>query len=470
MHSLRGRLAALLGLVCLLIGSAFPAAAVPIGTTQFDPARQTTGFTIGDGSAPVVLTLHGDSAGATSWLRDTTDGLTIASVVQVKIETDTAANFVVSGNTTGSDNAVQLPLGSIGSDEIAVGSIGRTQIAESLLSTQTHATDCTVLTCDAGSDGEQCFEQDANQLWVCDGSGSPAWVAIGGGGSTTGTTNSTWTIDDYATGTEPADGAGLIIEGGSGDVGIRWDATNNEIDFSGPAGTRVSFPDPGDGSRTLEQLDNTSEPSAPASGTTTLYPLGGEWYKKDNGDGTSERLIYNSGNYGVISRTVTPFVLNGDDEGTTRTTVWSYALPDGTLGTTREIRVTLTGTYINSGTTGVLTPFLVFGGTTWWSDADTNIVSSVQRPIRLEFTIRNTTDESTQVNDGWIVMNHQSSGATTGSGIWSAGSSLQAGNFRGTSAIATASGGSDTIAIDFQLPNTESTCILQIDTVKVELL
>ena len=118
MHSLRGRLAALLGLVCLLIGSAFPAAAVPIGTTQFDPARQTTGFTIGDGSAPVVLTLHGDSAGATSWLRDTTDGLTIASVVQVKIETDTAANFVVSGNTTGSDNAVQLPLGSIGSDRL----------------------------------------------------------------------------------------------------------------------------------------------------------------------------------------------------------------------------------------------------------------------------------------------------------------------------------------------------------------
>ena len=53
--------------------------------------------------------------------------------------------------------------------------VGRATIDETLLSVQTHATDCTALTCDAASDGELCFEQDADTLYTCDGSGTPAW-------------------------------------------------------------------------------------------------------------------------------------------------------------------------------------------------------------------------------------------------------------------------------------------------------
>jgi hypothetical protein len=59
--------------------------------------------------------------------------------------------------------------------EINDGVVGRTEIDETLLSIQTHATDCAgSLVCDAGSDGEMCFEIDANDLYVCDG-GEADW-------------------------------------------------------------------------------------------------------------------------------------------------------------------------------------------------------------------------------------------------------------------------------------------------------
>ncbi|MBI2104492.1 MAG: hypothetical protein HYT90_02765, partial [Candidatus Omnitrophica bacterium] len=56
---------------------------------------------------------------------------------------------------------------------------------------------------------------------------------MSGASSVTGTTASTWTIDsDNTSGTEPASGAGLTIEGGSGDASLLWDATNDELDLN----------------------------------------------------------------------------------------------------------------------------------------------------------------------------------------------------------------------------------------------
>ncbi len=56
---------------------------------------------------------------------------------------------------------------------------------------------------------------------------------ISGSTSTSGTTNTTWTVDnDNTSGTEPASGAGLVIEGGSGDASLLWDATNDELDLN----------------------------------------------------------------------------------------------------------------------------------------------------------------------------------------------------------------------------------------------
>jgi len=51
-----------------------------------------------------------------------------------------------------------------------------------------------------------------------------------------GTNTTTWTIDADATGTEPANGAGLKIEGGSGDITITYDATGNDLEFTGATG------------------------------------------------------------------------------------------------------------------------------------------------------------------------------------------------------------------------------------------
>jgi hypothetical protein len=59
------------------------------------------------------------------------------------------------------------------------------------------------------------------------------YADIAGSISTAGTTNLTFTVDnDNTSGTEPADGAGYIIEGGSGDANILWDATNDELDVN----------------------------------------------------------------------------------------------------------------------------------------------------------------------------------------------------------------------------------------------
>lgn len=137
----------------------------------------------------------------------------------------------------------------------------------------------------------------------CTGCVSGADVALTAAEMPSGTNTATWTIDaDNTGGSEPAAAAGLKIEGGSGDVTVLYDATNNDLEFAGAAGG-YSFDGPlatsgSDGSRGATFTDNTSEPSAPASGSTMLYALSGELYKKDNGDGTSERLLLTDANVG----------------------------------------------------------------------------------------------------------------------------------------------------------------------------
>ena len=69
-----------------------------------------------------------------------------------------------------------------GGTTFAYGLIGRDNIDETLLSIQTHATDCTALACVAGDDGELCWEDDADTLYVCEDDGTPAWVGVSGGG------------------------------------------------------------------------------------------------------------------------------------------------------------------------------------------------------------------------------------------------------------------------------------------------
>ena len=225
-------------------------------TIAVDTTEASTGFTVGnDGGATVTVTL--DPAGATTTtLAGGSGGLALTTNGNMGLTFGSPSNtFTLSGST--GDARTVLPTDSIGAAELAADSVGSAEIQ-------------------ADAVGSVELASDAVDV----------------------TTNPLITVNIDAIGSEPEDGSGFWIEGGSGaaDAGMIWDATNNELDLIVPTGGRVSLPDPGDGSRTIIALDNTSEPTAPAALSTILYALGGEWYKKDNGDSTNERLLLNSGN------------------------------------------------------------------------------------------------------------------------------------------------------------------------------
>lgn len=436
-------------------------------TLTCDPTEFQSGTTIGDGTqATVTLTLDDGVIGTSTF---TSGGqLVISNEARVQVN---SAEFVANLTTSG-DASVVLGTGAIGSDEILDGSVGRSEINESLLSVQVHATDCTTLTCDAGSDGEVCFEQDSGVSWICDGSGTPAWESRTA--QDTGTTSLTYTIDSDAAGTEPADGAGLCIEGGSGDVCLVWDQVNNELDVSGPTGFKLALPDPGDGSRGSTYLDNTSEPSAPASGSTMLYALGGELYKKDNGDGTSERQILTSATgVRLLDKDVTEFILNGDGEGTTPTTVYSFSVPANLMGTTGVLRLRMVGKWdLNTGGAETLTFAVKLGATTLWDATSSAQTRTTPIPLELAFDLANMGATNAQRVGGSVLLASETAGNTAGIGDIVSGAFFRLfGNFRGTAAEDTTS--AQTLSVEITLSAvgaTQANNIVTIDFVTLELL
>ncbi|MFC1709868.1 beta strand repeat-containing protein, partial [Candidatus Omnitrophota bacterium] len=63
--------------------------------------------------------------------------------------------------------------------------------------------------------------------------GGTVYATVSGDSEISSTSATTFTIDyDNTSGTEPASGAGLVIEGGSGDASMLWDVTNNELDIN----------------------------------------------------------------------------------------------------------------------------------------------------------------------------------------------------------------------------------------------
>ncbi len=432
-------------------------------TLTCDPTEFASGMTIGNGSqATVTLTLDDGVSGTSTF---TSGGqLLIANEARVQVN---SGDFVLNLTTIG-DASVDLGMNVIGSDEILDGSVGRSEVNESLLSVQTHATDCTSLTCDAGSDGEVCFEQDSGTSWMCDGSGSPAWESRTA--QDTGTTSSTYVIDSDAAGTEPADGAGLCINGGTGDVCLLWDAANNEFDLTGPTGTRLSLPDPGDGSRTIEQLENTSEPAAPASGSTILYSLGGELYKKDNSDGTNERqLLTSATGVRILDKDTSQFILNGDGEGTTPTTVYSYSVPANAMGASGILRLRARAKWINATTSGVLAARIALGSTTiWQGTVITSVAPTTALPFTLDCDIANMGATNSQVL-GCTFLASRETTPTTGEGQSTTGSLGRAGGtFRGTASEDTTS--AKTLVLEFTLPNTNADDVMTFDFATLELI
>lgn len=128
--------------------------------------------------------------GCTQWAAVGSAFVTVGSDGTLTAERSIVAGAGLTGTDGGANSTWTAAVGAgtcltANADDVAVtgNCLGRAQIDEALLSVQTHATDCTSLTCDAGSDGEICCEQDADVCYYCDGSGTPAWKQIGGGGS-----------------------------------------------------------------------------------------------------------------------------------------------------------------------------------------------------------------------------------------------------------------------------------------------
>ncbi|MBN1587460.1 MAG: hypothetical protein JW937_08580, partial [Candidatus Omnitrophica bacterium] len=191
---------------------------------------------------------------------------------------------------------------------------------------------------------------------------------VGGGvGGDTGTTAETWTVDADHTGggeTEPADGSGFIIEGGTGDVSILWDLANDELDFTGmtgldiPAtaeyligGNQIATADLADGSNLT--FDNVAEvigagwtfqganlvaPTTDISGlsvrqTTAGAPTANVFEITDSGDTTGYFVVDSNGDISIsgdltIGGTVTGV---GDIEGVTAGTGLTGGGSSGTV-------------------------------------------------------------------------------------------------------------------------------------------
>jgi hypothetical protein len=177
--------------------------------------------------------------------------------------------------------------------------------------------------------------------------------SISGSSSTTGTTSTTWTVDsDNTGGSEPASGAGLVIEGGSGDASLLWDATNDELDLNKPLNVGAAL--------TASSL-NLSSALGPTMGGTGLstYTAGELLYASaantlsklavgadgkvlklsgglpiwgDDTTGTSGYATIQEEGTGVTARATLNFIggalTAADDSGNSRTNVTLSASPD----------------------------------------------------------------------------------------------------------------------------------------------
>jgi hypothetical protein len=285
----------------------------------------------------------------------------------------------------------------------------------------------------------------------------------GGGGAAGSTTSLDFTVNSDAVGTEPAQDSGYCVGGGSGPLCWLWNTTTNMFALTGPTGTRVSFPDPGDGIRGSSYLDNGSTCEDPSAGQTTVCTINGKLFLRDTG-GSLTPLVQ------ILARTATPVTVTLT---TAYTTLYSYSIPDSTLGLNRAVCMKITGTHLNNTApgTGSWRFRVSFGGVVAWGDshvqsANANIVT----PWFFDLCVRNTSTESLQVVSGTVAVNLCTVAASpTGDGIISIGSNQQTGTIRGVGAIATNSGGADAFLLEIQLPYNDSGTNMIMETAEVEL-
>lgn len=108
-----------------------------------------------------------DITGSFAFLQDT-EGTVGINQLNDGALSSTTVNYVVTVASGGTTFSYKL--------------IGRDNIDETLLSIQTHATNCAALSCIAADDGELCWEDDDDSLYVCE---AGTWTVLSGGGGGT---------------------------------------------------------------------------------------------------------------------------------------------------------------------------------------------------------------------------------------------------------------------------------------------
>jgi hypothetical protein len=176
---------------------------------------------VGDITTGAAFTATSGADGTTLYFEGSTgDGNEIAltsadpgSDITVTIPA-TAGTLITTGDT-GTVTAAMIATDAVGSDEIAAGAVDASELAASGVTAATYGSSSAVPTIAVDADGRIT-------------SASNTTITVTDAGS--GTTSATFTIDsDNTGGSEPAGGAGLKIEGGSGDVNLTWDATNDRL-------------------------------------------------------------------------------------------------------------------------------------------------------------------------------------------------------------------------------------------------
>lgn len=174
----------------------------------------------------------------------------------------------------------------------------------------------------------------------------------------------------------------------------------------------------------------------------------------------------------VLDRDVTAVTVNGDGEGTTETTVYSYTVPGGTLGTTRRLRLEMQGDCLNNTGGNRIIRFRVkFGATTVFDTGAGSITmgaSGASRGgVQLYTTIAALNATNAQVATTQLFLSVGSGVAGTSQGVTAGATSAHVGIHN---AVAEDSTADKALVVTAQLDNTDATLDFTCRTVMTEVL